>query len=344
MLETVSAKVVPAVPPQSWATSVQSGRGRLLWARMVTLLLIAAVVVGVGMASDSSVRYSLTIGTIFGVAVLGNNAVTGTLREINLAAGAYMAIGGYAMAWGLKSGLGPASSVLLVLAVGVVLGALLAVPIVRLKGIFTALATFAMAYAIPDLSLYLSDLTGGDAGTAVPPIYLGDTLLDGSSTEMLVLTSALMAVLGLASLMLFSGRVGERLLLVGESPAAARVFGVRVTAVQVAVWTWATVLGAVAGALYAMTVGFLNPTVFVLALSIEIFVAGLIGGTRSVPGAWIGGLIVGALPHNIQSVMPATATGLVFGSILLIALMAGSGGLGGAIDRVVVALGKGRRA
>lgn len=318
-------------------TALQAGRGQALQStRLVGLLAIAGLVLLAGLLGDSTLRYSLTIGTIYAIAVLGNNVINGTLGEINLAAGAYMAVGAYTMAWGLNRELGVVLSLVLVLVVGAVVGILLAIPTVRLEGIFTALATFALAYAIPDLSIALSPVTGGDAGTAVPPLIIGGHFFDGSSMSMLLLVSGIFLAVAFFTLRTFSGRLGALLLLVGESTPAARVFGVRVTVVKVAVWAWATVLGALAGALYALTVGFLNPTIFVVFLSISLFVAGLVGGSRNVMGAWIGGLLVGTLPPSIQSFVPASASGVVFGLVLLLALMVGHGGIGGFYDRAAV--------
>jgi len=327
----------------SWRASLASGRGPLLPVRAVTTILVAVAVLVAGATQESTVRYSLVVGTIYAIAVLGNNTINGLLGEINLAAGAYMATGAYVMAWALNNDRGLVFASVAVIVASAVVGAMLAVPTVRLGGIFTALATFALAYAIPDLAIALKDFTGGDAGTPVPPIMIGDTFLDGSSMTMLVTVSVVFLIASAITLAATGSRLGVTLLLVGESTASAGVFGIRVTLVKIAVWTWATVLGGVAGALYAVTVGFLNPSIFVVFLSISLFVAGLIGGTRNVAGAWLGGLLVGALPPNIQSFVPASASGVVFGVILLVALLLGQGGLGGLVDRAVVLISNRRK-
>lgn len=323
-----------------WTAALASGRGRVATLRALLLVLVAAAVLGIGAVQESTVRYSLVIGTIYAIAVLGNNAVNGALGEINLAAGAFMATGAYTMAWMLNHGHHVLVSFLAVLAFSAVAGAVLAVPVIRLGGIFTALATFALAYAVPDLALWMRDVTGGDSGVAVPSLTIGDTFVDGSSMTMLMIVSGVFLAAAGITLAVVRSRVGITLLVVGESTAAARVFGIRVTLVKIGVWTWASILGGVAGGFYALTVGYLNPTIFVVFLSISLFVGGLIGGTRNVAGAWIGGLVVGTLPTNIQNVVPASASGIVFGVILLLALLVGSGGLGGLLDRPAVRLAR----
>jgi branched-chain amino acid transport system permease protein len=313
--------------------SAVTGRGPLLPGRLAVAAVVAAIVLALGLGGTSTLRYSLVIGTIFAIAILGNNAILATLGEINLAAGAFMALGAYTAAYTLSKGWALPAAFAAVVVVSIVVGALLAIPTVRLHGLFTALATFALAYAIPDLTIALSGVTGGDAGLAVTPPIVGDTLVDGSSTLMLVAVVVLFLVLAAASLLLFDRRPGASLLAVGEAPHAASSFGLRSTLLKISVWTWATLLGAIAGACYALAVGFLNPTIFTVFLSISLLAGSLVGGSRSVLGAWIGGLLVGALPSNIQSIVPASATGAVFGIVLLLALLAGSGGLGGLIER-----------
>ena len=333
--DTAPVEAGPAVKRRSvdLETSVKTGRGALLLPRIGIVTLMAVVVVIAGLTGDSTLRYSLIIGTVLAIAILGSNAVTGALGEINLGGSAYMAFGAYAITWALQRGWSLPVSLLFAVCFGCALGAILAVPTVRLAGVFTALTTFALAFAIPDLSIWLSDYTGGELGVAVPMVTVGDTVLDNSSPTMLIAVSIIFLALAILSTVLFAGSTGRIMLAVSESTAAAHVFGVRVTLVKIAIWTWAATLGALAGALYALTAGFLNTTVFTVFLAISLLVGGLIGGPRNVAGAWIGGLIVGTLPLHIQSVVPAAATGLVFGVILLLALLTGRGGLAGLLER-----------
>ena len=326
------------------ATSITTGRGSLLLPRIGLMLLLCAAIVVAGAAGNSMLRYSLTIGVISAVAVLGNNAVTGTLGEINLASGAYMAFGAYAMTWALGHGWSFLPSLGFALVVGVAVGALIAIPTVRLQGIFTALGTFALAFAIPDLIIALSSVTGGELGLAVPAAAIGGITLGGSTVPMLVLVCVVFAIVAIASLVVFSGSAGRVVLMVGEAAPAAHVFGIRATLTKVLVWTWASALGAIAGAMYALAVGFLNSSIFVSFLSITLLIGGLIGGTRNISGALIGGLVVGTLPLHMQSVIPAPATGLVFGAILLLALMTGRGGVGSALEKIGVKLFRRRSA
>ncbi len=316
--------------------SATTGRGPLLTGRLAIIAVVALIVLLLGINGTSTLRYSLVIGVIYAIAILGNNAILATLGEINLAAGAFMAVGAYTAAYTLSKGWALPTALLAVIAVSAVVGVLIAIPTVRLTGLFTALATFALAYAVPDLALALKSITGGDAGISVMPQMVGGELIDGSSTLMLVSIVGLFLLLAALSLVIFGRGPGAQLLTVGEAPHAAASFGLRSTWLKIAVWTWAAVLGGIAGAAYAMAVGFLNPTIFILFLSISLLAGTLVGGARSTLGALLAGLLVGALPPNIQSVVPASATGAVFGSVLLLALLAGSGGIGALLERLAL--------
>lgn len=322
--------------PARLRSSATTGRGPLLPGRLALVVVVAIIVLAFGVGGTATLRYSLVIGTIYAITILGNNAVFATLGEINIGAGAFMAVGAYTAAWTMSKEWPLPAVFVAVIVVSLVIGMLIAIPTVRLAGLFTALATFAMAYAIPDLVIALSPITGGDAGIAVTPPIVGDTLVDGSSTVMLIAVVALFVALAAASLLLFDRAPGAKLLAVGEAPHAATSFGLRSTRLKIAVWAWAALLGGIAGCAYAIAVGFLNPTIFTVFLSVSLLAGALVGGARSALGAWIGGLLVGALPSNIQSIVPASATGAVFGTVLLLALLAGSGGLGALLERLAL--------
>jgi branched-chain amino acid transport system permease protein len=334
-------RVAHAVPlPARGRDSVRTGRGRFLAHRTIALVLATCAVVLLGAANDSTLRYGLVIGGIYAIALLGSNAITGLIGEINLSTGAFMAIGAYVVVYLLERGL----STELALMTGVLLttaaGLVLAIPTVRLEGIFTALVTFALAFAVPDLIVQFSDVTGGQGGKPVP---MGGTLLgvpvSGSDTPWLVLILSVYAVLGVLSLLLLHGRVGRVLLSVGESGAAAECFGLHTRWRKIGVWTFAAAHAGLAGGLFALTIGFLTPEVFPVFLSVTLLIGTVVGGPRSPLGALAGGLFVGTLPPQIQTFVPAESSGMFFGAALFVMLLAGGRGFGGLAEVLVLKVG-----
>src|SRR5690606_622069 len=132
--------------------------------RVVMLVAVTLLVMLYGLSAPSSLRYSIIVGIVMAVGVLGNNAITGLLGEINLGAGAFVALGAYTFAYLLSQGRSVVVAALIAIVLSMVVGAILAVPTTRLSGIFTALVTFALASTVHSVVMELSRWTGGQRG------------------------------------------------------------------------------------------------------------------------------------------------------------------------------------
>lgn len=313
---------------QAIGVAVATGRGRLLAFRQVSLAVFAAVILVVGLTGSPSTRYGLIFATVYAIAILGNSALSATLGEINLGAGAFIALGAYTAIAVVERGHGVFLAIVAAIVVSAVVGFVFAVPTSRLTGLAAALVTFALAYSVNDLAAYLEPLTGGDVGKFMPlDLGVGGLVFNGSQPGMLILAVVAMTLAGLVHLRLLHSRPGRIAILVGEAPFASSVFGTRIRLVQLGVWVWASALGGLAGALYSMAVGYVSATQWPILMSILIFVGGLIGGTRSATGAWMGGLVVAGLPLWLQEIVPAEGTTVFFGVIIVLTLLAGGKGL-----------------
>ncbi|MCE3551116.1 branched-chain amino acid ABC transporter permease [Pseudonocardia sp. RS11V-5] len=314
--------------PHALRTAVATGRGVLARHRYVTMLLLAVVVLVLGLTGNAGFRYSLTLATAYGIVVLGNSATAAVLGEINLGGLAFMAVGAYTMANLLEHDVAALPALLVSGLAAAVVGLVLAIPTTQLRGISTALVTFALAYSISDLATYLTPVTNGDEGKFLPAdLELAGLLVSGSNEGLLVLAVVVMVLACAGHIALLNSRPGRVAISVGEVERASAIFGTPIRPVQLAVWVWASFLGGLGGALYGLAVGFVSASQWQIMLSIFVFVGGLVGGTRSASGAWIGGMIVGGLPIWLQGVVPPTATTLVYGVILVLALLAGGRGL-----------------
>jgi branched-chain amino acid transport system permease protein len=288
---------------------------------MLGLTLVTALV---ALGSGPALRSSIVVGVILAIAVLGNNVITGVLGEICLSASATMAVSAYAAAYFVGKGMSVELAAVAAVALASIVSLVIAVPTIRLHGIFAALATFALAYSVPTMAVYLKRFTGGDNGIGFPyPTKILGIDVSGSTTGAVVVPAAAFAILGAASLVFLESRYGRVFFLVGESEPAAEAFGLPPSVVKVLVWTWAGFLGSVAGVLYALNLGYVGPANFSSKLGILLLVGGVVAGARSTWGALIGGVLVGTVPPQIQDWVPATATGLVFGIVLLAVLASG---------------------
>jgi len=296
------------------STLTAASRNRLFSSRAV-ILLVALVFAPLAaeLGGGPYIGYAFEIGTVFALSVLGNNLIVGYLGEANLAGGAFLAVGAYASAIALEKGLPLWLAVPAGIVAGGVLGALLSIPAARVHGHQLALATLGLAWAAPDVVRYLEAWTGGSDGMYVKtsggvPAGLGGLADDYAVTGVFVVCALLVLVA-------LRGRFGRLLLTHAEAGPAARGFGVRSWMVAMLAWGACGALGGLSGVLYGHVVGYLSPDEFTFQVSLFIFVGSMVGGARSVPGAWIGGLLAGAVPQLLSDI-PGGGSILTFGVVL----------------------------
>lgn len=350
LVEPPEASAVPesAFPPHRTARdAIDTGQG-LVRTRIAAVVAATAITVVIALTADPSLRASIVVGMILAIAILGNNAITGLLGEISLSTSATMAVAAFTAAHLVGEGQSIERAVLSAVALSTLVSLVIAIPTVRLHGIFAALATFALAFSVPTMAVFLKEYTGGDNGVGFPyPSLLFGIDVSGSTTGAVLVPAVVFAVLAVVSVLVCNSTLGWTALMVGESPTAADSYGIWRTLVKVLVWTWAGLLSSIAGVLYALNLGYISPLNFESRLGILLLVAGVVAGVRSAWGALVAGLLVGTLPPQIQDWVPATATGLVFGLVLLVALASGRDlakwvetGIAAAVRR----LGRGRTA
>ena len=150
----------------------------------------------------------------------------------------------------------------------------------------------------------------------------------------------LLAVLGLAGNVVDS-RIGRALRALHGSPAAAEAAGVATTRLKLGVFAAAGATTALAGALYAHYLTFINPSPFGFAFSVELVVMVVLGGTASLWGGVLGAAVVVLLAEGIRALLPLLSAShagaeyeiVVFGLVLMAFMILLPGGLAGLARR-----------
>lgn len=302
-------------------------RRKLLLSRSLIIVIAAAVLpVAAQLGGGPYVVYAYILGTAFAISVLGSNLIVGFLGEANLAGGAFLALGAYVSVIAASHGLNFIVAAVIGSLVSALLGIVLAIPAARVHGHQLALATLGLAWATPDVINYASNWTGGSQGLYVPAsaTLAGSAPGSGDLVEAYIV-SGVFGVCALLTLVVLHGRFGRLVLAHAEAGPAAKSFGVRTWLIALVAWGACGALGGLSGVFYGHAVGYLSPDEFTFQVSLYIFVGSMIGGARSVPGAWIGGLLAGALPQLLSNV-PGGASILVFGAVLaLVVVLARTG-------------------
>jgi branched-chain amino acid transport system permease protein len=269
-------------------------RERWLWIALALFALLPIIGGKTGLISNYSFL-QLNLMMMFAIAVLGLNLLTGFNGQISLGHGAFMAVGGYVAAvliarfgWPYWATL-PAAA-LFCFAVGYLFG----FPALRLEGTYLALATFALAIAVPQILKYkhIEDLTGGVQGINLPHIRAPFNLpLTADQWLYLVILAVAVFMFWIARNLLNS-RTGRALTAIRDQPVAAATMGINLAQYKAVTFGISALYTGVAGALYALITEGVAPDSYSLQLSISLLVGMVVGGIASLPGAVLGGVFV----------------------------------------------------
>ncbi len=226
----------------------------------------------------------LCINLIFAYAIF----VTAAAGQLNLGGAGFQAIGGYAAAtlsnYGWTAGWATIPAAMVITAL---VGFLISFPVLRTRGVYMVLATFAFGEVVSGILLQ-SNFFGGAVGLVVPD-YLPVSVLIGSAVVATLFVFFLMAT-----------RFGLALRAIHDDEAVATVMGVNVRAAQVAVFTIGGALAGLSGALYAHHFSFVEPQYFNSTLSIFVLLFVLIGGAQTAWGPLAGSLFFTLVPELMR--------------------------------------------
>ena len=232
---------------------------------------------------------------VYAIAVLGLILLTGFNGQISLGHGAFFAVGAYTAAILIDQAGWPFWATLPAAALACfIVGYLFGLPALRLEGHYLALATFALAVAVPQILKYrhIEPLTKGVMGINVfksdPPFGLP------LSTDqwMFLVVLAVAALMFWIARNLLDSRTGRALIAIRDHPMAASTMGINVPHYKAVMFGISALYTGVAGALHGIIFEFVSPDSFRFELSIAILVGAVVGGIASLPGAVIGGVFV----------------------------------------------------
>ncbi len=286
------------------------------------LLLVALLVLPFLFKNYRVFQFNLVL--VYAVAILGLNILTGFNGQISLGHGAFYAFGAYTAAI-LMDKLGlpywATLPVAFVLCFG--FGFLVGFPALRLAGHYLALATYALALAVPQLLKYknIEGMTGGVQGIVLnkpePPFafrFLDQPL--SADRWLYFFTLMVAALMFLLAWNLLRGRVGRALIAVRDHPIAATAMGINLPVFKSMTFGVSAGITGLAGALGAIVVAFVSPDSFTVSLSIFLLVGVVVGGLASIPGAIFGGIFIQFVP-NIAEEISKSAPAAIYGMVLI---------------------------
>ncbi len=274
----------------------------------IGVVLVLALLCALPFVLSSYRTFQFTLALVYAIVLLGLNILTGYNGQISLGHGAFYAVGAYVAAI-LMDRFGvpywatiPASGV-----VCLVFGFLFGLPALRLQGHYLALATFALAVAMPQLLKYkgIEAWTGGVQGIVIPKPAPPAGLPLTQDQWLYLLTLGIAAIMFLLAWNLVHSRVGRALMAIRDHPVAAEAMGVNSAWYKSSAFGISAFYTGIAGALGAIVVQFVAPDSFTAVLSINFLVGVVIGGLASISGAIWGALFIQFVPNFADHISKA---------------------------------------
>jgi branched-chain amino acid transport system permease protein len=310
------------VPQTDAALTSAKGGKRSGMVRQTSSVLLLLVLVLVPLAATNFVTFQITMLLVYAIAILALNILTGGSGQFSLGQSAFFAIGAYTSAVLVEQG---GVNYLLTLpiaaAVCFVTGFLFGLPALRLSGVYLALATFALATAMPQL-LKLGSFepwTGGVQGlvTSKPDAPFG--LPISPDTWLYYLTLAFSLAIYAAATSLLSSRTGRAMMAIRDNEIAASAMGIDVALYKTLAFGISAAITGIAGALGAIAIQFVAPDGYTFQLSIAIFLGMVIGGVGWLPGSIIGSAFIVFVPNFAESISKGLS-GAVFGVLIVLVI------------------------
>jgi branched-chain amino acid transport system permease protein len=250
----------------------------------------------------SGILAILSINVIFAYAIF----VTAAAGQLNLGGAGFQAIGAYTAAYLSTAHAAPVwATIPLAVLVTALVGFLIAFPVLRTRGVYMVLATFAFAQVVSGFALNSQALGGA----------MGMVVVDHVGLDVLVAAAILTTLL---VFYLMATRVGLAMRAVHDDEPVAALMGVDVRAVQVAAFALGGALAGLAGALYAHHFIFVEAQYFNALLSIYVLLFVLIGGTQTAWGPLVGAGFFTLVPELLR--LGGSWRYVVFG-VLIVAMM-----------------------
>lgn len=318
--------------------------------------VFAVVAIGVAAAplllTGSDARYVLKVLTFVGIntlIVLGLALLFGYAGQVSLGHAAFFGLGAYSSAWVTRTlelpwvvGLGAA---ILVTGIG---GVLLAMPSLRLKGHYLAMATLAFGEIMRIAFVEAKGITGGPDGlSGIPYAAIGAFRFDTPQLNYWLVWGTVALALWLATNVV-AGRPGRSMLALHGSELGTMASGVSITGLKVRVFTLSAVFAGVAGALYASAVGFVSPSTFSLHLSVILLAMAVLGGTRSLAGPLLAAVLLTLIPYA-DAVIPGLSREVmtviqeweadIYALVIILVMLYMPGGVAGLMRRIATRKG-----
>ncbi len=274
----------------------------------------------------------LSLGSIYALIALGYTMVYGICKMLNFAHGDVIMVGAYTLSIAMSTlhfppFLSIIISMLVCALLGVTIERIAYKPLRQASPLAVLITAIGVSYFLQSSALLIFGSTQRSVESAVkvPNVAVGDFTISGNAIFTLAITIVLMFCL---TWFINKTMTGKAMLAVSEDKGAAQLMGVNVNKTIAITFLIGSALAAVAGVLYIASYGFVGPYTGSLP-GIKAFVAAVLGGIGSVPGAMLGGILLGIIESLSKAyISTQLADAIVFGVLIVVLLVKPTGLLG----------------
>ena len=275
------------------------------------------------------------------IVAMGLNLLVGYTGQISLGHGGFFAIGAYAtVILAGKLGQPFVVSIILAASISAIFGFLLGLPALRLEGPYLSIATLGFGLTITQV-IGRVEYFGGRQGLHAPDLVIGPLNLNSDASRYyLFVTIAFLVCLFARNLV--ATKVGRAFIALRDSEIAAETMGVNIMLYKTLAFALSAFLAGLAGGLYAFILGYIEPEIFNLLMSIMFLAMVVVGGLGSIFGAIAGAALLTWLDLTLRNILDIPFLGewlkalsqswfsitgvsniqyIVFGSIMVLIMM-----------------------
>ena len=274
----------------------------------------------------------LSLGSIYALIALGYTMVYGIAKMLNFAHGDVIMVGAYSGIVAVaQMGLSPWVTVIVSIAVCAVLGVVIEFcaykPLRQAPPLSVLITAIGVSYLLQNAALLLfgSQQMAYPTLLKLPMLTVGGVQVDGITLLTLAVTAALMAAL---TLFIDRTKLGKAMRAVSEDKDAATLMGINVDRTITLTFAIGSALAAFASIFYGMTYVYIKPTTGAMP-GIKAFTAAVFGGIGSIPGAMIGGILLGLIEQMSKTYISTLwADAIVFAVLVVVLVVKPTGLLG----------------
>ena len=281
----------------------------------------------------------LSLGSIYALIALGYTMVYGIAKMLNFAHGDIIMVGAYTVIVAvfqlhLPGALAALLSVAVCALLGVSVEFLAYRPLRQAPPLAVLITAIGVSYFLQNISLLIfgSEQKGSPVIMQLPSVSVGEVLIDGITWGTMAVTAFIMAAL---TLFINKTKIGKAMRAVSEDKGAAELMGISVNRTITITFAIGSALAAVASIFYGSAYIYIKPTSGAMP-GIKAFTAAVFGGIGSIPGAMLGGVLLGVIEQFAKTyVSTLWSDAIVFGVLVIVLVVKPTGLLGKKISEKV---------